>query len=71
MTSGSGDDRPSPAPAFAIALSSEELVELFWLLSAASAEMPTELRRLERDVEREIYRRFTIEELEQMRGAPP
>ena len=56
-------DRP-----FAMQLDADELVALFRLLSAGERELPAELRRLEREVEREIYQRFTIEELEQLRS---
>lgn len=53
-------------PAFTIELGGDELVALYRLLSAGERDLPTELRRLEREVERDIYQRFTIEELEQL-----
>ena len=60
-----GEQRHPDAPAFAMRLDADELVALFRLLSAGEVQLPTALRRLEREVEREIYQRFTIEELEQ------
>ncbi len=63
-----GEQRQPDAPAFAMRLDADELVALFRLLSAGEVQLPTALRRLEREVEREIYQRFTIEELEQLRA---
>ena len=56
-----GEQRQPAATAIGMRLDADELVALFRLLSAGEVQLPTALRRLEREVEREIYQRFTIE----------
>ncbi len=55
------------SPPFQLTLEKGELVALFRLLNQHQHELREDLRRLERSIEREVYRHFTVEELERLR----
>jgi hypothetical protein len=54
------------SPRLRLELDTAEQLALFRLLHRHQEELGEDLRRLERSIEREVYGRYTIEELEQL-----